>query len=300
MNRQDALSQIAGEVANGQLRFAANTELALRIKKALDDPDCHMDTAAKLMQAEPVLSAQVVAIANSVAYNPSGREITDVKTAVTRLGFATLRSLVMALVTRQMSGSPGTPEQRRMTAQLWEHTTHVAALCRVIAKRVTRQDPETALFVGLVHEVGGFYLLSRAGEHPALLETAPAVIEEIPTEQDDGDEDEDPEDTDDESVSIEGELCLAVLRKLNVPEAAIAAVTDYWTGFLAMPPHSLGDTLLLAEFLAPIPSPLRATGNVAVPGGNASIDMMIGEDTLAEILKESADEVASISRALQA
>lgn len=292
MNRHDALKKIADEVAGGQLHFASNTELALRIRRSLDDPDCHMDAAAKLMQAEPVLSAQVVAIANSVAYNPMGREITDVKTAVTRLGFATLRNLVMALVTRQMAGAPGSPEQRRMTAQLWEHTTHVAALCRVIAKRVTHLDPDTALFVGLVHEVGGFYLLSRSAEYPSLLVQPPSVLVESPA-------DAEPEETDDEAVGLEGELCIAVLRKLNVPEIVIKAVSDYWAGFLAMPPESLGDTLLLAEFLAPVASPLRALGG-AGPAGDAMIDMTIGEDTLTEILEESAEEVASISRALQA
>jgi hypothetical protein len=305
MTRHDALKKIASEVADGQLHFASNTELALRIRKALDDPDCHMEAAAKLMQAEPILSAQVVAMANSVAYNPSGREITDVKTAVTRLGFSTLRNLVMALVTRQMAGAPGSPEQRRLTAQLWEHTTHVAALCRVIAKRVTHLDPETALFVGLVHEVGGFYLLSRSAEHPALLEFPSAEIDAATTETllesanaVDSEDSEDAEDSDDESIGLEGDLSLAVLRKLGVPDGVVNAVADYWAGFLAMPPRSLGDTLLLAEFLAPVPSPLRALGG-AGPGGEVSIDMAIGDDTLVEILKESAAEVASISHALQ-
>lgn len=298
MTRQEALKLIAAEVAGGQIQFSSNTEVALRIRKALDDPECHVEAAAKLMQAEPVLSAQVVAIANSVAYNPSGREISDVKTAVSRLGFATLRSLVIALVTREMAGKPGSPAQRKATAQLWEHTTHVAALCRVIAKKVTKLDPDAALFVGLVHEVGGFFLLSRADDYPVLLEPIPAVIEEeSATDSADGSDSDDEEDSDDESVGIEGDLCLAVLRKLNVPDTVITAISDYQAGFLSMPAHSMGDTLLLAEFLSPVPSPLRATG-VAGPGDHASIDMAIGEGTLAEILKESAEEVASISRAL--
>ena len=298
MTRHDALKKIASEIADGKLHFASNTELALRIRKALDDPDCHMEAAAKLMQAEPVLSAQVVAIANSVAYNPSGREITDVKTAVTRLGFVTLRNLVMAMVTRQMAGAPGSAEQKRLTAQLWEHTTHVAALCRVIAKRVTHLDPEMALFVGLVHDVGSFYLLSRSAEYPVLLELPSAIIEEPAAEEPPNDDDE-RDNENDESINLEGVLTLAVLRKLNVPDAVVRAVEDYWNGFLAIPPHSMGDTVLLAEFLAPVASPLRAASNTD-PTNNVAIDMIIGEDTLAEILQESAAEVASISRALQA
>lgn len=296
MTRQEALKLIAAEVADGQIQFSSSTDVALQIRKALDAPDCHMDGAAKLMQADPVLSAQVVAVANSLAYNPSGREITDVKTAASRLGFATLRSLVMALVTREMAGKPGSPAQRKAAAQLWEHTTHVAALCRIIAKKITGLDPDAALFAGLVHEVGGFFLLSRAGDYPALLEPTSAATEGSMAATQSVDDD----DSDDESVRIEGELCLAVLRKLNVPAVVITAVSDYQAGFLSMPPHSMGDTLLLAEFLASVPSPLRTlrTLGAAEPGGKASIDMAIGEDSLAEILKESAAEVSSISRAL--
>lgn len=296
MTRQEALKLIAAEVAGGQIQFSSNTDVALQIRKALDAPDCHMEAAAKLMQADPVLSAQVVAIANSSAYNPSGREITDVKTATSRLGFATLRSLVMALVTREMAGKPGSTAQRKAAAQLWEHTTHVAALCLVIAKRVTRLDPDAALFAGLVHEVGGFFLLSRAGDYPALLEPPLVAGEESTTASHGSDDD----DSDDESVRIEGELCLAVLNKLNVPAATITAVSDYQAGFLSMPPRSMGDTLLLAESLASVPSPLHTLRTMRGTGlsGDASIDMIIGEDSLASILKESATEVASISRAL--
>ncbi len=285
MSRSDILRAIADEVGRGELRFAGNTELALRVRRAIDDPDCHMEAAAKLIQAEPVLSAQVVAIANSVAYNPAGREITELKTAVTRLGFATLRNLVMAFVTRQMAGPAGSPEQRAVSARLWEHTTHVAALCRVLAKRVTGQNPDAALFVGLVHEIGGFYLLSRAGEHPEVLPPPPpATADAAPAE---------------DTTGIEGELGLAVLHKLNVPESAIQAVADYNAGFLAMPARSLGDTLLLADYLSPVPSPFLI-GAGADRAQAASVDLVLGEETLAEVLAESAEEVASISRALQA
>jgi HD-like signal output (HDOD) protein len=67
-------------------------------------PDCHIEAAAKLVQVEPLLAARVVAMSNAAAFNRSGREITDVRSAVMRLGFRAVRSLAMALVTRQMAG----------------------------------------------------------------------------------------------------------------------------------------------------------------------------------------------------
>ncbi len=240
--------------------------------------ECHIDKAARLIQAEPLLSARVVAIANSVIYNRSGHEITDVRLAVTRLGFRTVRSLAMALVTRQMAGKAMTSEQQELANQLWEHTAHVASLAQVIARRITHQDPETAMFAGIVHEVGGFYLLSRAGDFPGLL---------------DGDFAEWIEDG-------EIEVGRAVLRVLSVPESVESVIEAYWDGYMALPPVTLADTLLLAEQLSPVPSPLhRVGGNRDSAGMAASIEMVVGQDTLSSILEESASEVRSLTDALK-
>lgn len=277
MNRRDALHIIAAEAGRGELTFPTSVAVAMRIREALDDPDCHVEAASKLVQAEPLLSARVVALANSAAFNRSGREITDVNTAVSRLGFRTLRSLAMALVTRQMAGAPTLPAYRDMAARLWEHTAHVAALSRVLAKRVTAQDPETALFAGLIHEVGSFYLISRATDYPVLING------EV-TEGDD---------------EVEALIGSEVLKLLAVPETVVVAIQAVWDGYLSLPPVSLGDTVLLANELAPVLSPFVPLPEWKKGSLAASVDMAIGKETLVEILEESADEVVSLTKALQ-
>ncbi len=278
MDKQTIFATIAADVAKGELAFPTSAQVALKIRQTLDDPDCHVDTAAKLVQAEPLLSARVVAVANSVAYNRTGREITDVRTAISRLGFRTVRSLATALVTRQMAGDQIPALHRDLVNQLWEHTAHVAALDHVIARRVTHVDAETAMFVGIVHEVGGFYMMSRVKDYPDLL---------------DGDF----------SAWIEGgeaEVGRAVVKALAVPESVFTALEDYWDGYLALPPVTLADTLLLAEELAPIASPLhKLGGRERGEGMTASIEVSLGEETLSGILAESADVVESLIGALR-
>ena len=151
----DACRRIAGEADLGKLVFPSHAEIGMRVKRALDDPNCSAEQAARLIQAEPLLAARVVAVANSVAYNRSGRVIADLRQAVARLGFGALRSLAMSLLVRQMSGQPAAPALKAMVQQLWEHTAHVAALAHVIARRITKIDPETALFAGILHEAAG-------------------------------------------------------------------------------------------------------------------------------------------------
>ena len=53
------------------------------VRQLFEDPDCQLEGAARMIQAEPVLSARVVAVANSVAFNRSGRTISNVRAAVT-------------------------------------------------------------------------------------------------------------------------------------------------------------------------------------------------------------------------
>lgn len=277
MNRCEILKKIAIELANDEVSFPTNALLALKLQRALDDPDCHVDAAARLIKAEPLMSARVVALANTVAFNPGGRPIADVRMAISRVGFRTLRSLAAAVVTKQLAQASTSEKERAFAAQLWEHTAHVAALAWVIARKLTHQDPETAMFAAMVHEVGGFYMISRAKDYPGLLdEDYPAWTE-----------------------SGEAELGREVLRVLEVPDTVIEAIEVCWSGYLAMPPASLGDTLLLADELAPVESPLRDLDGVPREGQAARIDLVFGQDTLAEIMAESAAEVKSLTAALR-
>ena len=277
MDRNQALLALIEEAHRGDFHFPTSAKLAIKIRQTLDDPECHLDAAGKLIQAEPLLAAQVISIANSVVYNPSGREITDIRTATSRLGFTTLRTMAMAFVTRQMAGTASSPEQQRMATALWEHTAHVAALSQVIATKVTHCNRDTALFAGLVHEIGGFYLLSRTSQYPALLADPTSSSSEI------------------NLASVENTLSLAVLRNLGIPETVLEAVEQFTEGFLSSPPKTLGDTLLLAEYMAPIHSPLSP----AEPSESTiALDLAVEQGTLIDILKESADDVASLTKAL--
>jgi HD-like signal output (HDOD) protein len=275
------LSTIAETAARDELMFPTTTQMALKVQRVLDDPDCSIDQLAKLVRADPLLATRVVAVANSVIYNRSGRAIEDVKSAVSRVGFNTLRVLAAAVVVRQMEGMARTPEHKQLAVRLWEHTAHVAALCQVIARRVTHVNPDTAFFAGIIHEVGGFYLISNASTYPGLLEGEDGSL----LAWDEGGA---------------AEVGRAVLQRLSAPAAVVEAIEGMWAGYLAMPPQSLADTLLLADQLAPVESPLSQLAGNGREGTVAHIDIALDDETLTSILEESAAEVASLIDALRA
>ncbi|MBI1771777.1 MAG: HDOD domain-containing protein [Burkholderiales bacterium] len=281
MNKSAALKSIVEQASKGDLVFPTNVNASLKIQQALDDPDCGIETAAKLVMTEPLMSARVVAIANSVAYNRFGGGVTNIRTAITILGFNTLRSVTAAVVMRQLSAAVTDPAIRAKMEALWRHSAYVAALAHLIARKVSKVDAETALFAGIVHEVGGFYLLSRAQEFPALLE-----IDAIPASPDALAE------TDETFIGR------AVLNKLLVPKRVVSAVEALWYGMRVMPPETLGDTLLLANELAAVPSPLDLRSPESIRQSASEIDFAVGEGTLLSILSESAEEVDALTASL--
>ena len=277
MDVRSALAAIAADAARGDIVFPTHSEIALRVQRLLDDPECSTEALGKLIGAEPILATRVLAIANSTAYNPGGRTISEIKSAVARLGFTTLRALAAAVIVRQMNNMSLAENHRALAAKLWEHTASVASLARVIAHRVTRQNPDAAFLAGIVHEIGGFYLIARADAFPGLLTSG------LELWHDDG----------------EATVGRAVLHALQAPAPILEAMETLWTGFLAMPPTSLGDTLLLADQLSPIESPIDALAGMSRKGMSAELELLIDDETLTGILAESAEEVASLCAALK-
>jgi len=276
MNKLEAFGHIAALAIRGDLVFPTSVNAALAVQLALDDPDCPMEEAIRLVLAEPTLAARTVSLSNSAMFNRTGGPtVTNVRSAIMRVGYHNLFALAAAMVVRQFGAKIEDPELRAKAEQLWDHTIHVACLARIIAREVTGVNPDTALFAAIVHEVGGFYLLSRADEFPGLLEP-------------------DPENWQPASEEI---ITREVMHKLGIPEPVANAIEGLRDGFLQVPPETLLDTLLLANHFAPVASPLEVE-RAEPPHSDSVIDLFIDEEKRVKITEEAARDAASMSAAL--
>ena len=277
MNKIETFGIIAAQAARGEMSFPTSVNAVLRLQQALNDPDCPLDEAIRLVLGEPQLAARTVALANTSAFN-AGNPITNVRAAVTRIGFRNLQMLVASLVVRQFGSRIADPDLRAKCAQLWEHTVQVAALAQVFARRVTCVNPDTAMFAGIVHEVGGFYLLSRADGFPGLLDQDPERWAEL----------------------CEDVLTREVARRLALPEPVAEAIFQLRDAWLHMPPGSLLDTLLLANLYATVPSPLGRVPDPLPDHGDSALDFLVDEETLQGIIGEAAEISTAMGQAILA
>lgn len=276
VNRLEAFGYIAAQATRGEISLPTSVNAVLRLQNALAKPDCHTEDAIRLVLGEPQLAARTVALANSAAFNSGSAAITSVRAALNRIGYRNLQTLVASLLVRQFGACITDPTLRAQAEQLWQHTAHVAALAQVFARRVTGTDPDTAVFAAIVHEVGGFYLLSRAGEFPGLLEA----------------------DVENWATLCEEVVSREVIRKLGVPQEVADAIAGCRAGLMAMPPATLLDTLLLANQYAPVPSPLDVRNGNTPRDVETMTDLMFDEGTLAALQIEAEDAYRAMSAAL--
>jgi HD-like signal output (HDOD) protein len=278
VNKIETLGTIAAEAARGDISFPTSVNAVLRLQEALNDPDCHLEEAIRLVLGEPQLAARTVALANSPAFNAGGKQITNVRAAVTRIGYRNLQMLVSSLLVRQFGSRLQDAELRQKAEQLWQHTGQVAALAYVFARRVTGVNADTAMFTGIVHEVGGFYLLARADGHPGLLDDDPEKWTEL----------------------CEDVLTQQVARRLSLPAPVAEAIFSLRDSWMEMPPSSLPDTLLLANLYANVPSPLGKAPPPLPEHSESVLDFLVDQSALDEILRDASELSASMGPAMLA
>src|SRR5689334_18012586 len=166
------------ELAGEKVDLPSFPDVAVRVRKALTNDEVEVEHVVRVISAEPALAARLLQVANSAALNPSGKRLTDLRTAVSRIGFNMARSATIAFAMSQLRRAEAYKGLEVPMTELWQHSAHVAAVCHVVARRFTRMNADTALLAGLLQGVGKLYLLTRAARFPSVL-SDPAAYQRI-------------------------------------------------------------------------------------------------------------------------
>jgi HD-like signal output (HDOD) protein len=160
---------LAVELGGEKIDLPSFPDVAVRVRKALTNDQVEIDHVVRVVSAEPALAARLLQLANSAALNSSGRRVTDLRTAISRIGFNMARSATIAFAMSQLRRAEAYKGLEAPLTELWQRSAHVAAVSHVVAKRFTKMNADTALLAGLLHAVGRLYLLTRAVRYPDVL-----------------------------------------------------------------------------------------------------------------------------------
>jgi len=174
----DFIRSLAGELSGGHVDLPSFPEIALQVRRILSDPNTRMEQIVRVVGSEPALAAQLLRIANSAAINRSGRSVTDLRTAIARIGHNMVRSASISFSMNQIRKGNKLEKLTPHLNDLWERSTYVAAYAYVLAKTCTRVNPDEAMLTGMMHGIGKLYILTRATGHAELF-ASESVLNDI-------------------------------------------------------------------------------------------------------------------------
>lgn len=172
------VAELAEEVSKGRVELPSFPDVAVRVRKVLADEQVSNEQIARVVGSDAGLAARVFTLANSVALNRGGRTISELKTAVNRIGQNNVRTAAVSFAIAQLRRASELKHIASELEQLWQEATMVAALCYSIASRAPGMNADESMLAGLLHNVGKIYILARANRHGHLFKD-PAALGQV-------------------------------------------------------------------------------------------------------------------------
>lgn len=168
--------QFYQDYMNNRMALPSLPDIALRVGKAIRDPDNSLNEIAKIVQSDAGLTARLIQVANSPLYQGQAA-ITSCRMAISRLGLESTRNLTFSFAMKQLFNTRS-PILKNLLVKVWRHSSRVAAICHVLARKSKRFDPDFALLAGLVHDIGALPVIIHAEHYPDI-KTTPARLETV-------------------------------------------------------------------------------------------------------------------------
>ena len=193
--------------------FPTLPEVAIRVSRALEDPEVDLSRVAEMIELDATLAAQLVRMANSPIFG-LGSPADSVRKALTRLGIKETRNAIVTVsLMRALPELPAPYEVR----SFWVLGLASGMVARQLARDLKFPDPEMAYLAGLVHCLGEAYLAVQFTERVC------AVVERWRGSG------EDFEDHLTAEFDVEvPEISAGLLEAWNFPDPIVVAVRSHW------------------------------------------------------------------------
>lgn len=183
MGSESALHTILVEkIRQDALVLPTLPEIALRVRKAADDPEVNLNRMSDIISQDPALSLGILKVANSVALGRAVK-VGTVNQAVTRIGLRQIKSIATAMAIEQMFVSKN-PTVGMYMKKYWDKTADVAAVAIALMSLYLRHRKhatftiDTITLAALVHNIGVLPILNEAETHPSVFAN-PAFLHQV-------------------------------------------------------------------------------------------------------------------------
>ena len=171
MSTENALLTILTEkINNDTLVLPTLPAIALKVRKAADDPEANLNKMAEVIGQDPALTARIMKIANS-AYLGRTVKVDSLQQAVTRIGLRQIKNIATALAMEQLFVSKNEIVRSYMD-KLWTRTIDIAANAMAVfafykenPNKNKQLNTDSLTLAALIHNIGVLPILSEAERH---------------------------------------------------------------------------------------------------------------------------------------
>jgi putative nucleotidyltransferase with HDIG domain len=181
--------------------------VAIQIKKLIAQ-EIDIKQIERIVESDPSLTAKLLKAANSPLFR-TNVPITSIQHIIQLLGLRTIKNLVFTYAIRDLFHSNNAALQKRLS-EVWMHSAEVASVSYALAQRLGTFDPDHAMLLGLLHDIGMLPIISYLEHFPDLMES-PNLIDETITR-------------------LHGEIGAAIMEKWRFGEDYVSVATgaDDW------------------------------------------------------------------------
>ena len=171
MSTENALLTIlVDKINNDTLVLPTLPAIALKVRKAADDPNINLNEMADVIGQDPSLSARMIKISNS-SYLGRAVKVTSTSQAVTRIGLRQIKNIATALAMEQLFVSKNDIVKEYME-RIWADNLKVVANAMAAMQLHVKETKnrtfnlDTMTLAALVHNIGVLPILTEAERHP--------------------------------------------------------------------------------------------------------------------------------------
>lgn len=148
-----------------------------KVHEVATDDAKSIEDLLEVIQFDVVLVTRILQIANSPLLRGSS-EITSLKSAVTRLGINFIKNLSICSAVKDSFKDPN-PDLRTILNLTWIHSVDVAIYLSILVENFKHLKKDSALLIGLVHDIGVLPVVHYLSTHKDFSELAIAQVKSI-------------------------------------------------------------------------------------------------------------------------
>jgi HD-like signal output (HDOD) protein len=271
------LSGMLDTLVAGTVDLPAFPQVVIKVQEAFKDPDYTPQKIARVISTERSLADRLLQMANSTAFNATGRVIIDLGVAINRLGAQKVYSVALGHAVAHMRQNESLRSIAPRLDELWSECVTVAHFTGAVAKRSSPPLPG-AFAAGLLHGIGRFYIMVQAAKQETSIPRVPlnpALVD-----------------------VWHPAIAKAVLKNWQIDEAVCEAVgAQAELNILRPGPPTLTDVLIASIRLAARMQNSSETESLNAGGAFARLDLTA--EACKSLIARASEEVRALQRALR-